>query len=204
MHNLGLPCQLMGTGMAFPRALIENTKLGTAHIVEDMKLGIDLACQGHAPLFCPDALVESYFPAGEEAIGSQRARWEHGHLTMIFSEATNLIITAIFRFDMRLLAMAFDLLVPPLSFLVMLLTLMVCMTAVCTALLGFGAAAFAVSGGAVVLLFCAISLAWYYCGRDIVSTGELLWIPVYVLTKVPMYLRYWTKRQTDWIRTNRD
>ena len=62
MSRLGLPCQLMGSGMAFPFSSVRKIQLGTSHIVEDMMLGVDLALQGHPPVFCPDALVESYFP----------------------------------------------------------------------------------------------------------------------------------------------
>ena len=87
---LGLPCQLMGTGMAFPWALTAGMALANGNIVEDMKLGIDLALQGVAPVFCPDAVVTSEFPIAGSAVQSQRKRWEHGHLSMIVSEAPRL------------------------------------------------------------------------------------------------------------------
>ncbi|MES2182639.1 MAG: glycosyltransferase family 2 protein, partial [Pseudomonadota bacterium] len=40
--KLGLPCQLMGTGMAFPWHTISSADIANGSIVEDMKLGIDL------------------------------------------------------------------------------------------------------------------------------------------------------------------
>ena len=43
LHRLRLPCQLMGSGMAFPWACINSADLATGHIVEDLKLGIELA-----------------------------------------------------------------------------------------------------------------------------------------------------------------
>ena len=49
--NLGLPCQLMGTGMAFPWSCISHANLANSNIVEDMKLGIDLSIAGKPPLF---------------------------------------------------------------------------------------------------------------------------------------------------------
>ncbi len=58
---LGLPCQLMGTGMAFPWHVIRATDLATGAIVEDLKLGLDLAAAGHPPLFCPSARVTRQF-----------------------------------------------------------------------------------------------------------------------------------------------
>ena len=36
LHRLGLPCQLMGSGMASPWACINSADLATGHIVEDL------------------------------------------------------------------------------------------------------------------------------------------------------------------------
>src|SRR5438105_4024860 len=53
---LSLPCQLMGSGMAFPWTLIRSVELSSGHIVEDLRLGLDLANSGCAPIFCPSAV----------------------------------------------------------------------------------------------------------------------------------------------------
>lgn len=62
---LGCPCQLMGTGMAIPWAAIRRIDLATGNIVEDVKMGLDLAAARYAPRYCPGARVESDFPATE-------------------------------------------------------------------------------------------------------------------------------------------
>jgi hypothetical protein len=54
LRALGLPCQLMGTGMAFPWDIIRSAELASGFIVEDLKLGLDLADAGHPPVFCPE------------------------------------------------------------------------------------------------------------------------------------------------------
>ena len=90
LKRLGLPCQLMGTGMAFPWAVIDRADLAHGDMVEDMKLGIDLALQGYAPLFCPDTLVSSEFPSSEQVSDKQRTRWEHGHMATILIESPRL------------------------------------------------------------------------------------------------------------------
>ncbi|MGB6488158.1 MAG: glycosyltransferase family 2 protein, partial [Steroidobacteraceae bacterium] len=74
LHRLGLPCQLSGTGMAFPWTCIRGATLATGHIVEDLKLGLELAGAGHPALFCPEVCVTSYFPASEEGFRTQRTR----------------------------------------------------------------------------------------------------------------------------------
>lgn len=40
--------------------------LATADPVEDLKLGLDLAKSGHAPLFCPSARIDSHYPLSPE------------------------------------------------------------------------------------------------------------------------------------------
>ena len=46
LSALGLPCQLMGSGMAFPWGVISSMELGTDNVVEDLKLGIEVALKG--------------------------------------------------------------------------------------------------------------------------------------------------------------
>jgi len=74
-HRLGLPCALMGSGMAFPWSIIGDMTLSSGHLVEDILLGIELTRKRAAPLFCPEAMVTSDFPATAKGISSQRTRW---------------------------------------------------------------------------------------------------------------------------------
>ena len=65
LKALGLPCQLMGTGMAFPWGVIRSAELASGFIVEDLKLGLELAAGGHPPAFS-SAMVTSTFPSSAE------------------------------------------------------------------------------------------------------------------------------------------
>jgi cellulose synthase/poly-beta-1,6-N-acetylglucosamine synthase-like glycosyltransferase len=85
---LGLPCQLTGSGMAFPWSVIKSANLASSAIVEDLKLGLDLAMAGHPPVFCPFAQVNSEFASSAKGAEDQRRRWEHGHINMIISAAS--------------------------------------------------------------------------------------------------------------------
>jgi cellulose synthase/poly-beta-1,6-N-acetylglucosamine synthase-like glycosyltransferase len=203
MSRLGLPCQLMGSGMVLPFSSVKKAQLGTSHIVEDMKLGVDLALQGHPPVFCPDAVVESYFPEEKKSIDTQRERWEHGHLSMIFSQFPGLLKKAVVKFDKDLLAIALDLLVPPLALLGTILVLFTTVLVVTVIVYGFGIFPLNILIIALFMFTASIAIAWYRFARQVVSLKELLWIPGYVLSKIPVYARYWFQRQSDWIRTNR-
>jgi cellulose synthase/poly-beta-1,6-N-acetylglucosamine synthase-like glycosyltransferase len=203
LHRLGLPCQLMGTGMAFPWSCLATGSLATGHLVEDLKVGIDLARAGVPPLFCPEALVTSAFPISGEGIRAQRTRWEHGHLGIILSEAPRLFLESLVRLSPPLLALALDVSVPPLA----LLTLLVLgIWFASTLLYHFTSLAFPllISSGALGMLALAVLLSWASYGRRIVSLGELAFSVFYALAKVPLYARFLVARQLDWVRSNRD
>lgn len=202
-HRLGLPCQLMGTGMAFPWSTISKTALASGHIVEDMKFGIDLALAGHPSIFCADALVTSYFPSDTMAAATQRTRWEHGHLGMILDEFPRLLVGAFRVGDVKLLGLAADLVAPPLTLLMLTATGVVSLNLLFFSFEGF-VWPLILSLIALGLFFAAIAVAWYGWGRKVISLSSMTAIPFYILCKIPLYLRFLTKRQKSWVRTRRE
>jgi cellulose synthase/poly-beta-1,6-N-acetylglucosamine synthase-like glycosyltransferase len=202
-RRVGLSCQLMGTGMAFPWACISGANLASGHIVEDLKLGLDLTRAGTPPLFCPEALVTSTFPASKEGIQSQRARWEHGHLGVIARELPRLYVDALVRRDLQLLAAALDLSVPPLALLVLLVTAVWCSSLLCYFLTGLRVPVWLASIDAI-FFFAAVLLSWLRYGRHIVSLGTLALGAAYAFAKIPLYARFLVSRQMNWVRSKRD
>jgi cellulose synthase/poly-beta-1,6-N-acetylglucosamine synthase-like glycosyltransferase len=200
---LGLPCQLMGTGMAFPWDVIRSADLANGWMVEDIKLGLDLASSGYPPVFCPSACVTSHFPISVTAAEIQRKRWEQGHIRTILNTVPRLVWQAIARRNWGLLMLTLDLAVPPLSLLAMLVAGMFVVTSL-AALFGFFSAALTVSTASLLTFMVAIFLSWMRCGRDILPPGAILSIAPYVLGKLPLY-RHILSRRTDaqWIRTDR-
>lgn len=202
-HRLGLPCQLMGTGMAFPWYLIQKAELASGHIVEDLKLGLDFAEKGYAPQFCPEAMVTSVFPMNTEGVQSQRTRWEHGHLGMILKEGPHQLVKSLTTMNGRLFSLVIDMCVPPLALLT-LLVLVWCL---------LGGMLWGVTGEVLpwglafinlILLGVAVLLAWARFGRGILSLSHLAYAPLYALAKVPLYLKFMVQRQVEWVRSRRD
>ncbi|MHB1140948.1 MAG: glycosyltransferase family 2 protein [Sulfuricaulis sp.] len=201
--RLGLPCQLMGTGMAFPWVAISNAALVSGHLAEDMKFGIDLALAGYPAVFCPDATVTSYFPCERTAVSAQRMRWEHGHLSVILHELPRMLARALSKRDIRLLGLAADLMVPPLSLLVLFNAAVFLLSLMLFLYEGI-VWPFHLSLIALGFFGVVIAMAWHCWGRKIVSFPQLLIVPFYMLSKIPLYLRFLTGRQRAWIKTRRD
>ncbi len=201
--RLGMPCQLMGTGMAFPWPIIESAQLASGHLVEDMELGMELARRGQAPLFCPDAQVDSVFPEQSEGAVSQRKRWEHGHLSLIFGRAPRLLLEAITRRETLAVWLVLDLLVPPLALFVLCLTLLWVATSV-VLLAGGSWTPWTLASTELALVGLGVAASWVRFGRDVISLKQLLGAPVYALSKLPLYLGTLRRKQVDWVRTKRD
>jgi len=203
LNRIGAPCHLMGSGMAFPWTSIRTATLATGHIVEDLKLGIDLALAGTPPLYCPDALVTSEFPHSKDGIQGQRTRWEHGHLSVIVNEAPRLFWQSVTQFNPCLFALALDLSVPPLALLTLLVGAVWIVSAIYY-LITKMQFPIAVATITVSLLGIAILLSWAKHGRHIISLGNLALAGIYAVVKVPLYAKFILAKQTKWVRSKRD
>ncbi len=203
LNRLGLPCLLTGTGMAFPWSVIRQASLASGNIVEDLQLGLDLAIAGYAPRFCGDAKVTGILPQQQEAAKSQRTRWEHGYLQTLFAQVPQMLAAALTQKRLDLFALALELCVPPLSFLVMIWVGGACAALLATTLGGSGLPAiiFGIQG---LLIFLSILVAWAKFGRESLPALTLLAVPLYLLWKIPLYLAFLFKPQTKWVRTERD
>lgn len=200
---LALPCQLMGTGMAFTWTCICSAPLATGHIVEDMQLGLELTRQGMPACFCPEAKVTSYFPRTEEGIRTQRTRWEHGHLGMIIAEAPRLLVSSLRRLNVPGVVLAIDLLVPPLTLFVLLLMVNAAIDIAFDLATGNQTPLqVAVIDGTLTAI--AVFVSWIRYGRQILTPRMLASAPAYMVRKFPIYLRFLLARQLNWVRSKRD
>jgi glycosyltransferase involved in cell wall biosynthesis len=203
LRNLNLPCQLMGTGMAFPWGIIRSAKLADGQIVEDLRLGLDFAALGHPPVFCPAARVTSEFPVSRTGAESQRQRWEHGHIQIIMTVLPRYFFAAVAKRNLGLLALCLDVAVPPLA----LLCLLVCGTLLISGLavfLGASPASLIVAAMSLTVLAVAIVLSWLTHGRDILSSTGLMSLGPYILRKFGFYCRLLRRGfVTQWTRTER-
>jgi cellulose synthase/poly-beta-1,6-N-acetylglucosamine synthase-like glycosyltransferase len=203
LQRAGLPCQLMGSGMAFPWRLIERATLASADLVEDLRLGLDFARDGQAPLFCPEALVTSVFPVNPQGLQSQRRRWEHGHLGMLLRDGPRLLREGLRTRNAGLCALTLDLCVPPLALLV-LMALACCALGLLGWIWTGAAMPWSLALCAPLLLALAVLAAWLRFGRAILSWRELAYAPIYALVKIPLYLHFLVRRQVKWVRSERD
>lgn len=201
--RLGGACHLMGTGMALPWALVAHAPLSTGHVAEDMKLGVDLALQGHATRFLPSAEVTSRFPESSADARAQKSRWEHGHLATLTEQMPQMLGAGLRQRRVALFILGLDLMIPPLALYALLL-------APASALLAALAWAWPPALAAAILLAgsslafgSALLLAWHGHARHLLSLAELLRTPLYAAWKAPIYLAYALNKRSGWTRARR-
>lgn len=203
----GFSCPLTGSGMAFPWQVISSVNLASGSIVEDMKLGLDLAIAGYPTKLCPQSRVYSTLPESPVISANQKTRWEHGHLRLLLEYIPKLAISAIKKKDPSLVAVMLDLAIPPLSLLVSIWGVLLLLSGTLSLLIGTNiefTLPLKISGLSGGLLILSIMLSWLKFAREDISPVQLLLIPQYILRKLPVYLKFLHKPQEQWIKTARN
>ena len=113
---LGLPCHLVGNGMAFSRRLLEEHPWDAFTSAEDLEWSADLRLAGIRPQFAADARLRAPIAKGGAAARTQRIRWEGGRLHVIRTRVPRLL-RAMRHGEWSLFDAVVELLVPPLGVL---------------------------------------------------------------------------------------
>jgi cellulose synthase/poly-beta-1,6-N-acetylglucosamine synthase-like glycosyltransferase len=199
---IGLPCNLLGTGMALPWRVVGTASLANSALAEDIQQGLDLAVQGHAAQYLPEVSVESRFPATLAGTLSQRRRWESGSLQITLRTAPRVLVQALKKLDMGLLALGLDNLVPPLAMLAALLLLGFAISLL-GGFAGLPLTPAYVSAAALVLFAATMIAAWAGFGRDTVHARDVLYLPAYLLEKMRIHRPFSRRTPAEWTRTER-
>jgi cellulose synthase/poly-beta-1,6-N-acetylglucosamine synthase-like glycosyltransferase len=203
LHSLGLPCLLNGSGSAYPFEVIRNAPHGEGSIAEDYQLAIDLLKKGYPTEFVPQARVDGQLPKREDTALRQRRRWEHGQLLLAFKTAPRLLLSGLVGRDVKRIAIAFEVLVPPLAFLGLIWFLSI--IASLGIAIGYGyelPLIFSLTSGG--LFAAAVLASWMRFAGVRPTFRALAAVPNYLVWKLPMYRDYFTRRETRWKKTERD
>ena len=203
LRALGLPCLLNGSGSAYPFHIIRNAPHGKGAIAEDYQLAIDLLQQGYPTTFVPEARVDGLLPKREDTALRQRRRWEHGHLFLAFRTGPRLLLEGLKRLDKHRIALALEVTVPPLAFLGLMWAVAVSLSIVLYAFYGYGGPLGFLAGTAAALV-AAVLMSWMRFAGIKPTLAALASVPGYLMWKLPMYRDFFARRETRWMKTERD
>ena len=202
LKRLGAPALLNGTGMSFPWRLFEQAELATDSLVEDLELGVAFSAAGNLPVYLEQAVVLSE-AASTEAMVNQRSRWEGGFISTARRIAPALLWDALKTGSRPKFWSGLDLLIPPLTILVFVNLSAIGVTYLISLGTGqFSACLILVSVNIVLAMLLLV--CWYREGRRFLSASALISLPIYMLWKIPLYLKLLRQKPGRWIRTERN
>ncbi len=193
-ERLGLSVGILGNGFGLSAQTLIAVPYLASSVVEDLEYHLLLVQAGRRVGFVDNTSVYGEIPVRGEGVKTQRSRWEGGRLRMIVTMAPKLA-RAVLRGRFSLLEPLLELLLLPLAFHVMLLTL-----AVSTPIPIVRDLALACLGIVFLHLMAAIAAGGSW--RDL---GALAFAPFYVLWKlrmIPALIRN-ARFNHAWVRTER-
>ena len=193
-ENLGLSCGLRGNGMCIATAALLAHPYEAFSLVEDLEYGIELARAGVRVRYAAEAAVASEIVSSSGAAASQRRRWEQGRAGLARRLIVPVLRDALARRSLLLFDVAADLLVPPLSSLVLMLV-----AGLVAALLVSAPSWPWLAGLALVAVYLA--RGWSLSGLGASGLRALAWAPLYVVWKLCTVSR---AAPREWIRTARE
>lgn len=203
LQRLAGRVHLTGTGMAMPFTLFQASGKVRSSVVEDLALGLELAGAGHPPALVNDAFVWSRGSTQQGTL-TQRKRWEGGYLATALKHGPREALRGILRASPREFLAGMDLMVPPLA---LFAALNVAALSVAVLLTWLSAADWwpvILQVALLALAGVAIFAVWLREGREFISLGVLLRLPLYVLWKLPMYFGLARGgAPKEWLRTGR-
>jgi 1,2-diacylglycerol 3-beta-glucosyltransferase len=199
-ERLGLSCGIRGNGWCVTHALLDKMPYRSFSLTEDVEFGIDLGLAGHRVAYCDESHVDGEMVTTEKAARSQRQRWEGGRIGLIREKLPALLRAAIGRRSGVCLDLALDLLVLPLSYVVVNVVAIIAIGALSSD--GFRSALLVVGLIDLLALAAYVCRGWMLSGIGIVGFWDLLRVPSFLFWKL-VAIRFQPKPDS-WIRTKRE
>ncbi len=188
-ENLGVSCGLRGNGMAFTLELLREVPHDAFSIVEDVEYGIRLGEHGHRVHYAGEAHVYGEMVSSEKASRSQRQRWEGGRKQLVKQHAFRVLKRAYETRSPLLLDLAMDLLVPPLSTLVVATAAGAAASTAWAFVTGRPNTAQVLFGASGAFLVAYGVRGWQLSGTGMKGLATLAYAPAYIAWKATLPLR---------------
>lgn len=201
-QNLRLSCRLMGDAMCFAAEVIRRHGWPADSLGEDREYGLYLLTQGIRVCYVPGAVSVGQAAPGWRSASAQRLRWYGGVSQIQRRFALKLLGLGIQELNWAALDQAFELLLPPLSALAALSSLVAAIHWLWPSLrLAFP---LAISAGAVVAWGLFPFLGLLVDRAPVSAFLALLYAPLYVLWRLWIGLLARIRgRRVRWVRTRR-
>lgn len=203
LSRLGGSVPVTGSGFAVPFPMLQSVDLASGEIVEDMKLGVELALDGATVGYAPEAKITSPLPKTEGVADMQRQRWEHGHIGMIKRFLPQLLKRAFKARSWPLLMSSLDMSVLPLTLLLACNTLL-WLCSLLIAVIFADPRLLLVTTAVLVMIVVALICVSVTSGKAYIRWSDPFQIIRLVFKKLAIYRALVTGGASGWIKTKRD
>jgi cellulose synthase/poly-beta-1,6-N-acetylglucosamine synthase-like glycosyltransferase len=201
-ERLRLSCGIRGNGWCVTHALLQRVPYEAFSLTEDIEYGIELGLAGCRVHYADEASVLGDMVSSAQIAQKQRRRWEDGRFSLLRSRALPLLSVALRRRSPVCFDLALDLLILPLSYVVVNVATLMLVAALGAwwnpRLLGWFWVASA-CGGALLLY---VLRAWQLSGMGARGLLDLACAPAYLVWKLVVMLSRHESR--EWVRTDRE
>jgi cellulose synthase/poly-beta-1,6-N-acetylglucosamine synthase-like glycosyltransferase len=203
-ERLGVSCGLRGNGMCFTHAIIRQVPHEAFSIVEDLEYGIRLGQAGQRVHYAWEAEALGEMVSSEKASRSQRRRWEGGRAAMMRKFGLPLLGEGVRKGDRVLVDLAMDLLVPPLSWVVLGAGGLLVASGALSLWQGHVAPSTYLAAFSVLSLVLYVFRGWWMSGMGLKGLSALARAPFYVAWKLWLMLSRPEEKKGEWVRTARE
>lgn len=200
-ERLGLSCGVRGNGWCVTHDLLQQVPYRYYSLTEDVEYGIALGLAGCRVEYAGEAHADADMASSEKNARTQRQRWEKGRFQLVRSSTLPVLLAAVRRRSLLCLDLAFDLIVPPLSYL----TVNILVLGVAAGILSFWDPAgkfwtwWSVACAAILVLH--ILRGWQLSGMGMRGLLALAYVPGFILWRIWLLLG---RKSSEWVRTERE
>lgn len=201
-ERLGVSCGIRGNGWCVTHQLLRQVPYQAFSLTEDVEYGIDLGMAGYRVYYAEEAHSDAEMVSGEQAARKQRQRWEVGRFQLIRGKTFPLLIQAIKQPSRICLDLALDLMVLPLSYVVVNVALLCGLAAVMTWFDPHFSYWLWCGVACVAALIIHILRGWQLSGTGVQGLLDFAHAPGYLVWKLLLMLG--RRESKEWVRTERE
>lgn len=200
-ERLQLSCGVRGNGWCVTHSLLREIPYRFFSLAEDLEFGIALGMAGYRVEYAGEAFSNADMAVTEKAARSQRQRWGKGRMDMVRWRTLPLLRAAIRKPSMVCLDLALDLLVPPLSYLILNVVLLAVAAAVLMLWSPDTEFWFFWAVGCAAVLAGYVLRGWQLSRIGPRGLLALAHVPGFLFWRVKLLL---VRKTSEWVRTERE
>lgn len=201
-ERLGLSCGIRGNGWCVTHALLRELPYRAFSLTEDVEYGLQLGLASHRVYYADEAHADAEMAASEQSARSQRQRWEGGRHDLMRRMTWPLLRAAAAHRSRVCLDLALDLIVLPLSYVVVNVAVFVVLATGLAMFLPSLQAWLWLAAGCAAALVTYVLRGWQLSGTGLQGLLDLARAPLYLVWKIVLMLRRGAGR--EWVRTERE